>query len=389
MRSILTILLCGLLVTTAFAQKKPKLASGEKALSAGDYATARDIADQASEYEKLKDSPKTWFLRARVYMAIDTSGTDLVDDPMAEAMASFAKAKEMDGYEKLSTPGAGGLGLPVFFDQHISNYWTYYFNEGATAYGNEDFESAVASFEKAQVVNPEDSNAYTNAALAAHNSQMWDAAIRNYEGAIAKGVKSRDIFELYMSVLIAEKKDYDKGLEVIRKAQEVFVGDREFARSEINLLIQMGKTEEARSNIEAQLAEDPNNTNYHFIYGVLLEESGDPEGAKAAYKKAIEVDGSNYNANFNLGVLLINEATEVIKESNNLGITDADLKKAEELEPVIDQKLRDALPQWERVHELQPDDETGMTTLRYIYLQLKMTDEAEVIQGRIEAAGIE
>ena len=87
MRSILLMVLCCLMSSSLYAQKKPKISQAEKALSAGDYATARDIVDQASEFDKLKDDPKTWFLRARVYMAIDTSGTNIVDNPMAEAMA--------------------------------------------------------------------------------------------------------------------------------------------------------------------------------------------------------------------------------------------------------------------------------------------------------------
>ncbi|MEL7006696.1 MAG: tetratricopeptide repeat protein [Bacteroidota bacterium] len=135
------------------------------------------------------------------------------------------------------------------------------------------------------------------------------------------------------------------------------------------------------------LKEDPNNTNYHFIYGVLLEESGDQAGAVEAYRNAIKVDANNYNANFNLGVMLINEATEIIKERNNLGISDADLKKADELDPQIDAKLESALPQWEKVHELDPKDETAMSTLRYIYVQLKQNDKAEEMQNKIDAAG--
>jgi len=385
MRSIFTLMLCGLVVFGLEAQKKPKLNVAERELKDGNYAAARDIVDQASEYEKLKDDPKTWFLRARVYMSLDTAGANLADDPIGTAMESFAKAQEIGDVTKLYTTDA--IGLPVIFDQHINNYWAYYFNKGATAYGEEDFPTAVENFQYAQRILPDDSTAFTNAGLAAHNAQMWDEAATNYEGAIARGVTSQDIFNLYISVLTAEKKDYDKAVEVVRKAREIYTDDKDLARTEINLLIQMGKTDEAKANLERQLKEDPNNTNYHFIYGVLLEESGDQAGAVEAYRNAIKVDANNYNANFNLGVMLINEATEIIKERNNLGISDADLKKADELDPQIDAKLESALPQWEKVHELDPKDETAMSTLRYIYVQLKQNDKAEEMQNKIDAAG--
>ena len=213
--------------------------------------------------------------------------------------------------------------------------------------------------------------------------------MRSYQGALDNGVTSKDIFALYNSILTTEKKDYDKALEITRKAREIYPDDKELARSEINILIQADKVDEAKANLEKQLEEDPDNANYHFIYGVLLEESGDKDGAKQAYQNAIKADEEHFNSNFNLGVILINEATDIIKERNNLGISDADLKKAEEMDPMIDDKLRSAIPQWERVHSLDGSDETAMTTLRYIYTQLKQFDKAEAMQAKIDAAGVE
>ena len=122
---------------------------------------------------------------------------------------------------------------------------------------------------------------------------------------------------------------------------------------------------------------------------MLLEETGDLEGARNSYYEALKADENHFNANFNLGVMLINEANAIIKERNNLGISDADLKKAEELDPKIDAKLEAALPQWEKIHEIEPGEENAMTTLRFIYLQLKQTDKAAAIQDKIDAAGFE
>ena len=390
MRSILTIMICAFAVANLQAQKKPKVGQIDKALKSADYETARTIADQASEFEKMKDDPKTWFARARTYMIIDTADANIVDNPMSVAMASFDKARELAGGDVSKLYTTDGLGLPVAFDQHVENYWAYYFNKGATAYGEEEFERAVESFEKAQMINPTDTNAAINGGLAAHNAQMYDAASRNYQKAIDNGVMSKDIYSLYISILTSEEtQDLDKALEINRTAQELFESDKDLARQEINLLLTMGKKDEAKSNIEKQLADEPNNPDYHFSYGVLLEETGDLEGARNSYYEALKADENHFNANFNLGVMLINEANAIIKERNNLGISDADLKKAEELDPKIDAKLEAALPQWEKIHEIEPGEENAMTTLRFIYLQLKQTDKAAAIQDKIDAAGFE
>ncbi len=385
MRSIILLLCLCTVSGSLMAQKKPKLNSAEKALKEGDYATAKDIVDQASVYEKLKDDPKTWFLYARVYAAIDTAGANLVDNPTEMAMEGFNKAKEMGDIDKLYTASATAGGLPVAFDQHISNYWAFYFNKGATAYGEEDYGEAVKQFEVSQMIMPEDTNGYINAALAAHNAQMWEEAKRNYAGALENGVTSIDIFNLYISILSSNEDTREQALEVTRQARELFPQDNALARNEINLLIQMEKGEEAKANLQKQIASEPGNADLHFIMGVLLEESGDPEGAMTSYTKSRDIDPNHFNSTFNMGVLMINRATDIIKERNNLGISDADLEKAEQMDPLIDKALEEAMPLWEKIHELEPMDRTGMETLRYIYSQLKMEDKALGIQDKLDA----
>lgn len=386
MRSI-TILLLLVFCTVSgelMAQKKPKVATAMKSMKSGDYSAAVAEIDRASEYDKLKDDPKTWWSRAQIYVTADTSGAG-VENAMEEAINSFSKAKELSGDDVSKLFVTGPDGFPVPFDQYINTYWAFYFNKGAEAYGDSDYKGAVTEFEKAQMIQPEDTNAYINAALAAHNDQAWDAAKRNYAGALKNGVKSKDIYSLYVSILNSQEDTREQALEVIREARTVYPTDNELARSEINVLIQLGKADEARENLAKQIEAEPDNAILRFTLGVMLEETGDKEGAKAAYRAALKVDPNDFNSNFNVGVMLINEATDIIKERNNLGISDEDLDKAEELDPLIDEKLEEAMPQWEKVHQLDPQDRTALETLRYIYSQLKLMDQAESMQDKIDA----
>lgn len=357
-----------------------------KAMKGGDFSTAVAEINRASEYEKLKDDPKTWWSRAQIFVTADTSGAG-IDNALQEAVASFDKASELAGGDVSKLFVTGADGFPIPFDSYKSNYWAYYFNSGATAYGNEEYMTAVAEFEKAQLITPEDTNAYINAGLAAHNNQAWEEAKRNYKGAIEQGVQSKDIFSLYVSILNSQEETRPQALEVIRQAREIYPTDNELARSEINVLIQLGKADEARENLTKQIEAEPDNAVLHFTLGVMLEETGDKEGAKASYRNALKADPNDFNSNFNIGVMLINEATDIIKERNNLGISDADLQKAEEMDPIIDAKLEEAMPQWEKVHQLDAEDITALETLRYIYSQLKLMDQAEAIQDKIDALG--
>lgn len=269
--------------------------------------------------------------------------------------------------------------------QQVSDYHLYYYNKGVNAFGSEDYPSAVTNFEKAYFINPRDSNAYVNAAVAAHSAEMYDAAARNYQKAIDNGSASLDIYYNYVNVLLNNLEDKERGLKVIDEGLSKFPADPGLSKTKINLLIGMDRIDEAQSDLEAAIESEPDNPSLYFTLGVLKEEVGKPEEARKAYQSAIEVDPDHFESNYNYGVMLINDANDVIKESNSLGISKSDLKRAKELNPIIDQKLEAALPQWERINEIEPNDAQVIETLSYIYSQLKMYDKAEAMQNKLKA----
>ena len=148
-------------------------------------------------------------------------------------------------------------------------------------------------------------------------------------------------------------------------------------------MIQLEKVEEAKADLRKAIEAEPDNEDLHFTMGVLLEETEDVDGAAAAYKKAIEVNPDHFESNFNYGVLLINQANDVIKEVNNLGMSKADQKKAKEMQPVITEKLKEALPQWEKVYEIKPEETTAIETLAYIYNQLGMKEKYKEMSSKL------
>ena len=79
------------------------------------------------------------------------------------------------------------------------------------------------------------------------------------------------------------------------------------------------------------------------------------------------------------------EVNIYIKEQNALGYSKADLKKSDELEPIIQEKLSVALPLWEKTVLLKDDELPALETLAYLYTMKKMYDQAESIQAKIDA----
>ncbi len=391
MKRIIVLMLV-LVAGYSYGQKKPKINQAEKARSEGNLGEAKDIMDQAIEYEKLMDDGKTWYYHGLVYASLDTTSNpeyqSLAENPLKTAMESFAKADELGKNSGYYVSDA--IGLPITKEQQIETLWSFYLNKGVENYQNDDNTEAYKYFEKTTVVKPQDTTGYLYAGSVAQAGKDYDKALKNYNHLINEmDYKGRDTFYsvIYIEGVINE--DNVKALEAIRKAKTVFPGDREFAKSEISALVKLGRQEEAQKELETAIANEPDNANLIYTLGVMFDETGNVEKAKEAYKRSLEVDPNFLNARFNLAVLYYNEAVELIKATNNLGISAADQKKAKEMQANIDKSLREAMPQWEKVNELQPNDRTTLETLQYIYTQLKMYDKAEKVMNNLDELGDE
>lgn len=382
---LMTLLVVSLTIQ-AQKQKKPNINKAEILRVKGELAEAKEIIDLAIDYEKTKDNGKTWYYRALIYATIDTTSNPeiagLSDDALTISVESFAKATELGDPQKAFFT-TGPLGI-VTQDQQYEEYYSYYFNRAVQAFGDNEYQTAVDEFYNASMIKPEDSDSYKNAAYAAHNGELWDTAISAYRRAIDQGSKSKDLFTNLVNIYVTAKEDKEAALAVSKEGRKIYPSDSELARNEINLLIQLDKVEEAKDNLLLEIESDPENTNLLFTLAAMYEELEDEEQALKSYETAIKVDPNHYESNFNRGVILLNRANEVFKEYTNLGISKADMAKAKELEPKIETGYSEAMPQWEKLWEIKPDDRQIGETLVYIYRRVEKYDEAEAVQTDVD-----
>ena len=391
MKQSIVLMLALLVAGYSYGQKKPKINQAEKARTEGNLGEAKEIVDAAVEYEKLKDDGKTWYYHALVYASLDTTSNptyqNLAENPLETAMASFRKSDELSD-SKNEYYISGPNGFPVTKTQQVSGLWSHYLNKGVEYYNAQDNANAYKFFEKTTVVMPEDTTGYIYAASVAQANKDFDNALKNYYTLVNDlDYHKKDIYYALIYLEGTAKEDSEKALEVIRMAKAKYPNDVDLAKSEINALIKLERVDEAQKELEAAIAQEPNNANLLFTLGVLYEETGNPDKSREAYTKAIEADPAYFNARYNLAVIEYNAAVELIKEKNNLGISAADQKKAKSMQSDINAKLKAALPHWEKVHEMEPKDRTALETLQYIYVQLKMNDKAEDIQDKLDDLG--
>ena len=403
MKKFTLILAFAMMMTNALMaqkEKKPNINTALKSMQNGNLAEAMSEIDRASEYEKIMDNGKTWYYRGLIYAAIDTSSTEggLSSEAFDIAMKSFAKAEELNkgGSEYYLMESNG---FPVTKTQQLENLWSYYYNTGLEIMNDDaDMEVALNKFKKCVALQPDNMISHYLLGLAYYRLEQVDGAISHFntyldlekkteDKSVINDDITQDIYSMVIRITGVDLEDMEKALMIIQEAKSRFPGNTEYPKKEIDYLIQLDKVDEAKASIINAIKEEPDNANLHFSLGVMYDNLEQVDSARISYEKAIAIDSTHLSAQFNLAVDLFNEAVHLISEKNNLGISASDLKKAESMQKDIDAKLKESLPHWEKVHELDPKDKTALEQLKYTYFQMKMGDKAEEMQSKLEALG--
>ncbi len=365
----------------AFAQSS-NIRKAEAARDKGNLEEAMQLIEEASNHDKTKDDPKTWFTKGTIHeaMVFDAEGNLKDESQIKKAVDAFEKAKGMDK--------ANGT-YAVFADQRIEAMWGQFINKGAEAYQAQDFAQAAETFKTASELKPQDTTAFLYGGIAAQQAEMWDEALASYYKLMDLGYDKIDVYNSAIYVERAINKDDAKALEVVQRARELFPDDSNLMKDEINLLIAADRADEARQKLQTAIEAEPDNANLYYNLAFLNDEVGEKERAIEQYKKAVELDPQYFEANFNIAVIHYNTAAEMIKEAN-----DMDLKTYQKQGKAIEEKaaveFKKALPYLEKSHELKPEDETVLQTLQTVYSQLKMNDKVVETSEKLQAlTGVE
>ena len=213
---------------------------------------------------------------------------------------------------------------------------------------------------------PTDTTAYFYAGFAANQAEKYDDAIANFQKYIDNGGKSPDAYLVMNNIYSGPKQDKEKALEVIRAAKKQFPAHPELPKVEIGLLIDLNRIDEAKSGLESAIQKEPNNKILHFYLGYTNATLNNVEAAKKNYEDALKIDPQYFEAQFYLARLMYQDAANIKKEMNNLGISAADKKKRFDLDKVLVEKLKVALPYWEKAEKLNDKDQDVLDVLYFI-----------------------
>lgn len=104
--------------------------------------------------------------------------------------------------------------------------------------------------------------------------------------------------------------DTGRMISVLEEGVRKFPRDDWYSKNLMNIYLERKDYDRAAKNIDAIVAQDPNNAQYVTLKGQLQEMQGNTEGALASYQKALQLDPSLGSAYSYIGRIYYNRATD-------------------------------------------------------------------------------
>lgn len=403
-----------MITTITFGQKK-EIKRAEKALKSGDVTEAMANINAAESLIGSADSEEKaefYVLKGEVYLA-DAGKNDF--NNMKEAADAFKKAKEL-GDSKINDRAKIG----------VQNLRVALVNSAVEDQKRQDFASASEKLYTSYTIKKDTSDLYFAAGNAV-NAKDYGKALQYYEDLLEMGYTGiqqefvatdintgevvvfateddrttnmlsgnytnpdermaesvrGDILRNVTLIYISQGEN-EKALKVMKDARIENPDDTSLIRAEADMAYKMGDMARYNELMKEVVASDPNNPELYYNLGVGSSKNGDNEQAITYYKKAIELDPNYANAKINIAAIILSKEGPIIEQMNNLGTSNADYKKYDELKAQKSQLYKDAKPYLESALMLKPDNVELARTLMNIYSQLGEDEKFKAMKARL------
>lgn len=401
-RILFTVALC-LVASASFAQKKAvKEAQSIVKGTAPNFDEARTLIKGAMENPETKDMAETWYAAGFIedqQFSNERTKQILGQQPNEQVMYSalgstlpyFLKSYELD-----QLPNEKGKVKPKFtkkIKDILSTNHVYYINGGAYYFDQKDYQKAYDFFQQylqisdlpmfqGEKVAERDSNFMTvqfYAAVAATQLNNRPLAIAALERAKGTDFRANDVYQ-YLCYEYEQAKDSVNLEKTLKEGMEKFPEEKYYLLSLINNYIYSNRNEQAIEYLNTAISKEPNNAQLYDVMGRVYE-TGVKDAAKAEeyFKKALDLDSENADILSNLGRVYYNQAVNKQAEANSIN----DQQKYQEELSKAKALFEQAMPYFEKAHQINPEARDVMTALRGIYYNLNMGDKFEAIEAEM------
>ncbi|MBP6180568.1 tetratricopeptide repeat protein [Flavobacterium sp.] len=191
--------------------------------------------------------------------------------------------------------------------------------------------------------------------------------------------------EIYknMALILVQNGKTEEAKKAIAEARVANPDDTSLTLTEANLYLETKDYVTYKKLISEVLEKNPNDADLIFNLGVISANANNTVEAEKYYKKAIEIKPDYVNAYLNLAILKLDADKKLFEEMNKLGNSEKDNKRYLVLKKQREAVFTDALPFLEKASELDPSNNDVKTTLLNVYGALEMTEKKKALKAKM------
>lgn len=424
-----------IIIISCGGESNPLIKEAKDGIKAQNY----DAALMSLEQALVQDSANAdaYYYKGVVYSEMAQSNPNISDrkDSYSKMRANLVTA--MDMYETQGIQSVESVEAQILIDRKWSEEHNlgvkYATGDSTLAPVDNPLDTAEDHLENAVLINPDSLLSFEVLAEVYRLNSNTEKGIQIYEDLITM----KDEPEAYdydrLGALYLSLEQYNKAKEILIDGVELFPDSVSLVQKLADSYMKLGENQESIEVIESLIERDPNNPQYHLVLGTQVyimaseitddisnkydeifnlerEQRNLSGNAKKAnqdkvaslrasiedqsqradqlidravqeLQKVIEVKPDNSNAYNTLGIIYQNKAAALFDKRN----ATADNDEAAKIDTQAKENLREAMKNYEKATEIEPDNQSYWRSLFQVYTSLGMNEKAE---AAMEKAGM-
>lgn len=424
MKSKYVILASALLISVATFAQKDQIKAAEKALKAGNSQEAIVIlqgAESLSATAPDNEKAQYFFVKGNAYLDLANKkveeGKNL--SLAAKAYQDLMAVEKASGKVKYSAQATTSI-IDIKYklitsaiadskvDKHVEGgkklYDAYLLDKkdtinlyySASTYVNgKDYATALKMYEELKTLNYSGKgtsylamNKLTGQEDLYTTAKERDLAVKlgTHEKPKTEAIPSKrgEIYKNIALILVQDGKT-EEAKKAISDARKANPEDTSLILTEANLYLETKDFETYKKLIAEALEKNPNDVDLIFNLGVLSANAKNAVDAEKYYKKVIEINPNYINGYINLAALKLENEKVIIDEMNKLGTSAKDMKRYEVLKTKREELFKGVIPFLQKAVEIDSNNLDVAKTLLNVYSALEMTTEYKALKEKIKA----
>ena len=187
-----------------------------------------------------------------------------------------------------------------------------------------------------------------------------------------------------IALILIQNGKTEEAKKAISEARKANPDDSSLTLAEANLYLETKDFETYKKLVSEVLEKNPNDADLIFNLGVLSANAKNPVDAEKYYKRVMEINPNYINAYINLAALKLEDEKVIIDEMNKLGTSPKDMKRYDVLKNQRFNLFRSAIPYLVKAVEIDPANIDVAKTLMNVYSALEMTEEYKALKAKIK-----